>query len=679
MDGDVSSEIGGNDGYTKLLCHMDTTPLIDDSDQLKSITNNGVSVNTSIKKFGAGSGYFDGSSYLEMTDSNDWDFSDGDFTIDFWVRFDDISVTGSYLVNQYDFPYTDCAFAVYLDDTDKITAAFSFDGTSRSKIAADSVAVADTWYHVAVIRNGSTFNLYIDGTKQTEELVSSNTLNDSSFPLTIGRRSDGDFPHEGYIDELRISKGIARWTSNFTPPTTYYGGHRLIPIGGPKLDGSIKKFGSSSMRFTESESEYVKVPLHNDFNFGTGNFTIDMWVRWASNSYGLVGCRTDDVGNYGLRRRSDYTLAWHSAGGDVVTTSSTCSDDTWYHVAVVRNSGQTAIFIDGTISSSWVSDNRDYEASNLFGIGAGYSTSHYLDGWLDEFRVSKGIARWTSNFTPPTEEYTTDEYTKLLLHFPGDMSDSNHAITFHDFARIDVSPTKWNGSFFFDGNDDYISIPDSDDWNFGDGDFTIDCWVRLNADIESANYFVSQRVDGSHKWYFAYNHSITTLAFYNESPSQIYVGSTVTLITGTWYHLAVSRTSGVMKLFINGVSQTLTTNTNPGGSVESLSAPLLVGTNGYGTYYLNGFMDELRIVNGEAIWTSDFTPPSEPYTIYELTGDLSDCMRLLSIRETDWNLIGNEEVTGNSYRLTYTTNDPVTIIGRKSDGESQGYGNINPS
>ena len=87
MDGDTSSTIGGNDSYTKLLLHLDTSPFVDDSHDDYTVTNNNVTRNTSIKKFGGGSGYFNGSNaYLSVADSSSWDFGSSDFTIDFWVR-----------------------------------------------------------------------------------------------------------------------------------------------------------------------------------------------------------------------------------------------------------------------------------------------------------------------------------------------------------------------------------------------------------------------------------------------------------------------------------------------------------------------------------------------------------------------------------------------------------------
>jgi hypothetical protein len=138
--------MSGIDSYTKLMLHMNDVGLTDSSDSAHEVTLNGGAARSAIEsKFGGYSLYVDGDGdYLSISDSEDFNFGSDDFTIDFWVRFDDVAA--SYLVNQYEWPLVDGSWAVFLDSTDKISAAISFDGTTRSLIAANSVAVSDTWY-----------------------------------------------------------------------------------------------------------------------------------------------------------------------------------------------------------------------------------------------------------------------------------------------------------------------------------------------------------------------------------------------------------------------------------------------------------------------------------------------------------------------------------------------------
>ena len=79
----------------------------------------------------------------------------------------------------------------------------------------------DTWYHIALVRYGTSIKLYVNGVSNIST-SSSLGLVDNSVSLSIGSMLTGEYSMNGYIDELRISKGVARWTSNFTPPTQPY-------------------------------------------------------------------------------------------------------------------------------------------------------------------------------------------------------------------------------------------------------------------------------------------------------------------------------------------------------------------------------------------------------------------------------------------------------------------------
>ncbi|MFA9409514.1 MAG: hypothetical protein ACERKJ_11880, partial [Candidatus Dadabacteria bacterium] len=101
-----------------------------------------------------------------------------------------------------------------------------------------------------------------------------------------------------------------------------------------------------------------------------------------------------------------------------------------------------------------------------------------------------------------------DTYTKLLLHMNGtdesttitDSGSTGHTVTAEDNAQIDTAVYKFdNASCLFDGTDDYLSVPDHADWNFGSGLFTIDLWFKLAAD--QAGYFYKQYIDATHQIY----------------------------------------------------------------------------------------------------------------------------------------------------------------------------------
>lgn len=205
--------------------------------------------------------------------------------------------------------------------------------------------------------------------------------------------------------------------------------------GTAQLDTAQKKFGSASGLF-DGDSDYLSLADSADWNLSNGAFTIDFWARWAALPangvhMGFVTHFTDvnnrwiffmanDGGTYNLKF---YAAPTYVDAGEAMTLSI----DTWYHLAVVRSGDSWYFFLNGTQLGTTITDNRTLGDFTDFIIGKDFSTSGYFNGWIDEFRVSKGIARWTANFTPPTQEYdilVTVNYLKQYRRsrFPGSIT-----------------------------------------------------------------------------------------------------------------------------------------------------------------------------------------------------------------------------------------------------------------
>lgn len=227
-----------------------------------------------------------------------------------------------------------------------------------------------------------------------------------------------------------------------------------------------------------------------------------------------------------------------------------------------------------------------------------------------------------------------DENTVLLLHFNGadgatnfvDNSASNHSITAYGNAQIDTSQSKFGGaSLLLDGDGDYATVPDSDNWDFGTGDFTIDFWARFNA--LSGGGFASF-IDVSNS---VEDLGVQVLYPHGGGPGyiQIRFGGTVynftqTLAINPWYHIAVTRNGNNMYLFLNG-TQVGTTQDVTGKDITGLTLGVCIGAEfaGPGAYPFNGWIDEMRISKGIARWTSNFTPPTAEYDTTPNTSPLA--------------------------------------------------------
>lgn len=220
-----------------------------------------------------------------------------------------------------------------------------------------------------------------------------------------------------------------------------------------------------------------------------------------------------------------------------------------------------------------------------------------------------------------------DNYTKLLLHCDGadgstnfiDSSFSGKTITAVGNAQIDTAQYKFGGaSALFDGNGDRLSVPDSDDWAFGSGNFTIDFWVRFNtfpAEGVRAMFYSQNDGAGNYMQFMIGLNSGVKQMLFRALASGIDITTgwfNVTMNTATWYHIALVRTGNDFKIFQDGTQIITITDTD---AMPNITANLVIGDwAGQTGYCLNGWIDEFRVSKGIARWTANFTPPTGPYS-----------------------------------------------------------------
>ncbi|TCP06558.1 LamG domain-containing protein [Caldimonas thermodepolymerans] len=210
-----------------LLMHFDgtdgSTSFVDSSSRARTVTPNGnAKISGSDPKFGAGCGLFDGAGdYLTCANSADFNFGSGNFTVEAWIR---TAVTNSFrtIVTNRASAGSDPGFLFFINNNG-VLAAQCWGPTSGTALGAcvspNGTISANTWHHVAYCRQGNTFRLFADGV-QVASATSSNAVANSSNQLYVGRDpSSTARDWNGRIDDLRVTKGTARYTSNFTPPS----------------------------------------------------------------------------------------------------------------------------------------------------------------------------------------------------------------------------------------------------------------------------------------------------------------------------------------------------------------------------------------------------------------------------------------------------------------------------
>jgi YD repeat-containing protein len=214
-------------GSVSLLLHGDGTDggasFVDSSAAFKAVTTGGgARTSTAQSRFGGSSIYFDGArDYLSLPADPSLAMKAADFTIEMWVYKLGNNANHSRLWNPDGDFYTDVN--LQFDPTGKLVSYGSTNGTAWNAWAfATGIPVANNaWKHVALVRAGGTVTLYVDGvgTVLTVALGTA-VLYDSGRPHAVGGQGlDTDRPFNGYIDDLRVTKGLARYTANFTPPT----------------------------------------------------------------------------------------------------------------------------------------------------------------------------------------------------------------------------------------------------------------------------------------------------------------------------------------------------------------------------------------------------------------------------------------------------------------------------
>jgi len=428
-----------------LLLHGDgangSTTIVDSSPSPKTVTAVGnAQISTAQSKFGGSSLVFDGAGdYLEAPHSNDYNFGPGDFTIECWLWTGQTSA-GTVAAHRTS---GGAANTNWLLQTiaNKISLFLS-DGTTYqvNGLASTSSINNSQWRHIAASRSGSTIRLFIDGVVENTATWAG-SISSTSRVLQIGNDNVGSFLN-GYIDDLRITKGVARYTSNFTPPTQpfigkpivgndlyYYATSLLLKGDGtngstnivdssfdPKTitangDAQIStaqsKFGGSSIAF-DGAGDYISTPNNAAFDYGTSNFTIEFWYKFAATPSAdqYIYSQRLDSNNfvYIYATGSSFVLYKFDGFGSLTLTGSTTHNTTtWSHLAAVRNGTTFTLYKDGTALNS-ITNNATFASLGVqldIGIWSGPSPSLAFNGYIDDLRITKGIARYTSNFTPP--------------------------------------------------------------------------------------------------------------------------------------------------------------------------------------------------------------------------------------------------------------------------------------
>lgn len=620
-----------------------------------------VTFNTTTKKFGTASAYFNGSGgYINYTNNAGYSFGTGDFTIEAWINPETLAGSGP---DPYQASTIVAGLGSNADGGGAIRWNFNVDKSGAlvfSNAAEQSVpvlfdaksvsgaVVSGKWQHVAVTRQSGVVRFFVDGVliPRTDSFTTTSAVN-SNGPLRIGRMfssSPWNFIYKGYIDELRISK-TARYVTNFTPATDAFSnsatvllmhmdgehngsvftdesGMTMNRFGNVVTTTSNKIFGSASA-FFDGAGDYLTTPVTNKLGFGLGDFTMETWVRTSTTTKGNQG--VIDMRPDGVQRANKPTILINLDRINYITNASTqissapIATNTWYHVAVSRVSGVTRMFINGVKVGSDFIDTTDYGTSSDAVIGQVADNrlyDGYLFGYMDELRIVKGLGAYTANFTPSSIPFNAPA-PALLLQMDGASGSStfidDSGVTLNKFGNPQFSTEQFKigtSSIKFNGTSDYLSTPVSSSYGMGTGDFTIEGWffatsvtgVRAVVDFRSVGSVAQSKPS-----ILVYNNTIQFLHDTAGAPT-----ASVGVSANLWYNFAWSRVAGVSYFFVNGnLIYSVADTTNYGTSND-----VVIGQSGPDrTYpgYFQGYIDQIRIIKGVGMYSSSYTPPTSPF------------------------------------------------------------------
>ena len=472
---------------------------------------------------------------------------------------------------------------------------------------------------------------------QTSLLVStpynSNFLTDGSFNgVTLTQQTVGQYPSSTYTLTSNSANPFNSNGSIFTPGSIFFNG----------------------------SSQYLSIPSNANLNFSTGDFTVEAWINTTAANAGDFFI-ISSTGTGGFFFGYNPVAAQYGWGRTAVDwdgySGFTRTDNVWQHIAISRQGTSIRMFLNGVQSVAAQTNSTAYDLSLTSTVVGWQSGGYYFPGYMSNVRVVKGTAVYTQNFIPTSGPFTNNQtfnqsgipscpvqssQTSLLLTTPSNSSyltdSSNNAFTVTNVGTATSTP--FNpftgnytilanpGSVLFNGSSQYLTVTGSTTaFDMGTGSFTIEGWVYLTAypagGIANGGLFgTAGGSPATSGYYFNLGQDINSLRVTSNASGSwqddLTVGTGDGVPLNAWTHLAMVKNGDNLTIYKNGINVA----TRSGVSSYNYSnqyAPIpnegYVGysNDGAGTIrYVQGYISNLRVVKGVAVYTANFVPPAGP-------------------------------------------------------------------
>lgn len=645
---------------------------VDNSNMSSLVTRAGNATQGTFTPYGGSwSVYFNGSTdHLTHTTATGVTLGTGNWTIEMWVFQTARAATSATIYDTR--PAGTGSAAGY--QIINISSAGLLTYVTTGSIAGGTVPL-NTWTHIAVSKQGSSTMLFLNGVQTGSTYTDAvNYLLGASRPI-IGTDGNvplsAGYSFTGYISNLRVTKGTALYTGTFAPSTkpltartdaellTMNTGmlmdisknnYAVVRTGTPRFarfspfSGStvVANPGYFSTQF--NGSSWVTTPASAATNIGTQDFTVEFWFYMTQTAtYGTIfnlGQYTNGI----FIRIEGQTYSIYIVNTQVYLTG-TAPLNTWVHLALVRNASNLYLWANGVQVGTTLTNTASISptAAMMVGASAHATGTERFFGYVTNLRVVIGNGLYTAAFTPPTTPLTaitgtaflgfqnntqidnsvnsfnvnTAGGTPFIRNFSPFTSTTSTSLTYNTGSSF--SPSDTGGSASFDGTGDYLTIPTNRAFSsfYTSTDFTVEAWFYLNNVTAAQQLIISHRsaATGTAAYVpFLIWAATTNLVLYvssNGSTWDIVNASNIAtgLSPNCWYHVALCRSNGTLRAFLNGIQGVTVANT----STFNTTQPLQLGmSTGETNTALNGYISDARIVNGTALYTSNFIPPVAP-------------------------------------------------------------------